>query len=262
MTPRPQLNLFTPKLTKFEDVDWLTVFKQPDFLTLGLCQRHVQIDDTGRDWFGMPFIEDADCARVQGSPYVAKLGPKEKELNKLLWNLEILAQRWDTPVSRANYRAHAESRQPGEKAYSEEAYFEMRLRQYVEAGAYPHPRIAAGIARQEGIGYPDFDAEGNSIPSPFEKFISLDYVSQVICSLEYCVQWKRQDIYYDQLVATEQAEQIREHAARQARSQERWAAIDADRERLRQLALASQQPAPEWVPAEQLDMFSQEVPSG
>ncbi|MGI4884257.1 MAG: hypothetical protein ACRYFR_04790 [Janthinobacterium lividum] len=264
MSQRPQLGLFTPKLPKFEEVNWLVVFAQPDFRSIGLCQRHVQIDDTGRDWFGMPFLEDADAARVQGSPYVAKLSqPHETDLNRMLWQLETLSQREHSITARASYHAQASGREWGGQAYTPTEHLENYVKQCVEIGIYPSPTIAAGIARREGEGLPDFNEEGDSVPSPFEKFIWLDYVSQVIRSLEYCIQWKRQTIYFEALVSRERSEQIRAEEARQARSQQHWARIDAERELLRLRALQVRRQAPERtesVVAEQLDMFGEEAP--
>jgi hypothetical protein len=266
MSLRPQLGLFTPKLTKREDIDWLKVFEQADFKAIGLCQRHVQIDDTRRDWFGMPFLIDADCARVQGSPYVAELKGDEKALNDYLWQYELLVQGSESVTQRMKYRWNADKRSVGQKAYTEEEYFEKCVEELVYAGVYPHPCIAGRVQAHLSDGSPDFEYDANgevirSIPSPFEKWLCLHptFSSQVIASLEYIIQWKRQDIYYDRLVASEQAVQRREHEARQARSQQYWAGIDAEREQLRQRQLAGQQPAPEWVPAPQLDMFGGEV---
>ena len=256
MSQRHQLDLFAAKLTKRDEMDWLRIFQQPDFLSIGLCQRHVQIDDTGRDWFGMPFLVDADCARVQGSPFVAKLDTEEAYLNKLLWQLDTLSQRQDSLSARINYSNHLDRRQPGEVALTPTQCLEKQVRLYVECGIYPSPNIAAGIARREGEGLPDFDEEGNSIPSPFEKFIFLDYVSQVIISLEYCIQWKRQDIYFDAFTTRERSDLARAEGIRQAESQTYWARIDAEREQLRQ---RGRQHEPVPVVVEQLDMFPMEV---
>ena len=261
MSLRPQLDMFAAKLTKFEEVNWLAVFEHADFQAIGLCQRHVQIDDTGRDWFGMPFLEDADCARVQGSPYVAELRGREKQLNDLLWRQEVLAQREHSITARAKYHAYASQRQPGERAYTPAEFFERDVRDLVELGIYASPRLLAKLAMQEGEGLPDFDEAGNSIPSPFEKFISLDFVTQVLLMLAYEIRWQRQNIYFDRLVAREQAELVRERQTRQAQSQAHWAQVDAERAR----QLEARRQAEGLVlrePAEQLDMFGKVVASG
>lgn len=85
--------LFQPKPLRWEDVEWPAIMQRPDFQMLGLCNRHVEIDQTGRDWYGMPLLVDAQAAPVQGVPFVAEFTNRdEQELNDHLWKLEFLGR--------------------------------------------------------------------------------------------------------------------------------------------------------------------------
>jgi hypothetical protein len=261
--PRPQLAIFQPKPhTKFEDIDWLSVFERTDFKAIGLCQRHVQIDDTGRDWFGMPFLVDAECARYQGSPYVAPFTTmNEKHLNELLWKVEFLSQREQTPYAKASYSQFIRDYKAGQRMLTAVEHFEQRLTMMAEAGVYPTVEDACKRVPKTPEGFIDEDANGYPIRSEYEKFIQLDLAGKMIYALEHEIRWCRQSIYYDNLVAAEKADLLREAAERHAASQQYWAQQDAARLKLKQeyatKLLDANPTQPLLLPAApQLDMFA------
>jgi hypothetical protein len=220
-------------------IDWLKIHEHDDFKMIGLCNRHVQIDNTGRDWYGMPLLVDALAAPVQGIPYVSAFETQaERELNDLLWQLEYLSRRGESPVERALYTNYCNHRQTGSEALSPEAWFERQVQQRIDAGIYPSVRLAAMFIQHESDEEyarkeKEADDAGLRFSSNLEKFGGLDLVGQVIFGLEGLIKSVRQSIYYDKLNREHVSEQQRSRTIRQAHSQAHWKPIDEAREQQR-----------------------------
>ena len=258
LTPRPQLGLFTPKVLQFGDIDWPNVFTSDEFKMIGLCN-----DPDRRGCYGKPVIVDPVAAPMQGLPYVMELKSQtERELNSLLWQLELLVQRETSFTARLSYAWAVNDPERGREAITPEAHFETWVRRCDDAGLFA--RVSIRSIPQRDPGEPDEDEFGRPIHDELTRFFNLDYVSKVIYGLEQHARWLRQSIYYDRAVARDAAEQRANHERTLDRSQKHWANIDEIRESARLRRLAMRRAAPELVPstepesefANQLDMFS------
>jgi hypothetical protein len=256
--PRPQLDMFQPKPLKMEDIDWVQVFRSPDFQRIGLCD-----DPERRSCYLKPVILDPERAPYQGLPYVMELKTQpERELNDLLWQIEVLSQREHSLTARIAYQWAIMDPNRSTDPITPEAHFEQRVRMYHEAGLYPKVWLAAIPQRAPGEPEPE-DEFGNPIADELSRFFSLDFVGQVIYGLEQHAQWIRQGIYYERAVAQHATEQRIEHERLRDKRAKHWGRIDKLREEARNTRLKLRQANPELVAApkpesefeNQMDLF-------
>lgn len=237
-----------PPALRFEDVNWPAIFEQEDFRMMGLCNRHVQIDNTGRDWYGLPLLVDAEAYPKQGSPYCLPFTRwDEKNLNHLLWQLHYLNLGHYAPTERAAYRWYltdCETAKPLPLVpLSAEQYFLRRVIWRVRAQVYPSPRSARYyLVYQTPEELTRLDAEAEArhcrYSSNLERFGRLDFLGKIIFALEGLVRSQRQAIYFEKLLAQAEAKQQLVKAERRRESNQHWYSIDQQREtdRLQRLA--------------------------
>jgi hypothetical protein len=266
---QPAAPLFQPQPLKWEEVDWRAIAQREEFQMLGLCNRHVQIDQTGRDWYGLPYLEDEVAAPLQGIPYVMPFRNwDEKELNKHLWELEFLGRgAYHAATERAYARYIAEQR-PGARLWTVEQFFLRQVYLKVCLRILPTPRIARHyIKHWTEVEYAKAEQWEQEHPhqrkaSPLEKFAQLDYIGRVAFALEGLIESCRQRLYFAKLEREHYTEQLTRFGMQTATSQARWAKVDQERETQRKQRLAAKRQNPEVVFAQavdQLDMFGGEV---
>ena len=250
---------------KWEDVNWYRVFDNADFQMLGLCNRHVVIDKTGRDWYGMPYLEDNDCARVQGLPYVNRINdPTEKELNEYLWKLETLSQREHNRFEVMFYNSYAGKVKAGQGLLSPEQFFLQRVLRQIQAGTLPNPRLARlYVVREtvEELNHRDAQAEGQGhrYAPNYEKYQRLDFVGRILFVLEGIVRSCRQRLWFQKLQVQHQNRLSRDKAERRFDSQRHFGAIDSQREAARLKRVADRRAGlelPEPVAPMQINLFT------
>lgn len=269
LCPKMKLNTLGLKTPtdelKWEDVNWYRVFELPEFQMLGLCNRHVTIDNTGRDWYGMPFLEDDDCARVQGVPYVCRINDlSERELNQTLWKLETLSQREHNRFEQMFYAQYVSRRKPGEGILSAEQFFLLRTIRNVQAGNLPSPAHGRFYIVRETVDELNLrdaraEAEGHRYAPNLEKYQQLGFVSRILFVLEGQVRACRQRIWFDKLQTRHQGQLIRDKAERQLDSQRTFGALDSQREAIRLQRLSDRRAGielPEPVAPMQINLFT------
>lgn len=263
VTPAP-----APAL-RFEDVNWPAIFEQEDFRMMGLCNRHVVIDNTGRDWYGLPLTVDAEAYPKQGSPYCLPFTRyDEKRLNQLLWQLETLRQREFAQTARLAYRWYLQdceptAERPRREPLTREQYFIQRVVRDVQAKVLSSPRMAryylipeteAQYTAREAAA----EAKGERYASNLERFAQLDFIGRVIFTLEGQVRHQRQEIYFARLLAQAEARLQLERVDARRESRQRWYAVDQQREaqRLERLAQRRAGLEPELPQPVQTDLFA------
>ena len=231
---------------RFEEVNWPLVFEQEEFKLLGLCNRHVVIDNTGRDWYGLPLLVDAVAYPAQGSPYCLPFErADEKQLNELLWQLHTLRQGERAVSERLAYRwyladCEPTATQPRRDPLTREQYFLQRVVRYVQAGVHPSPRLARYyLVHETPAQYEAREAEaerqGGRYATNLERFAQLDFVGRVILCVEGQIRCQRQEIYFTRLLAQAEARQQLAQTETRRESRQRWYAIDQEREAQRLL---------------------------
>lgn len=234
---------------RFGDVNWPVIFEQEDFRMLGLCNRHVQIDNTGRDCYGLPLIVDAEAFPTQGSPYCLPFTRyDEKHLNELLWQLHTLRQGEYALSERLAYRWYLQeceptATRPRREPLTQTQYFLQRVVRYVQAKVYPSPRIARHyLVMETPTQYTSreaaAEAQGGRYATNLERFAQLDFVGLVLFCLEGQVRYQRQEIYFTRLLAQAEVRQQLTQTEARRESRQRWYPIDQQREvqRLERLA--------------------------
>jgi hypothetical protein len=251
-----KIALTTAPALKFEDVKWPLVFEQEDFKTMGLCNRHVQIDNSGRDWYGMPLIVDEQAAPVQGPPYVMKFTEwGEKTLNELLWQYEYVRKGEYATAEVLSYRWYLEAcavATPARVPLSREQYFYQRVIRHIRAGVLPSPRIARYyIVHETSEQYAARDAaaeaKGERYATNLERFAQLDFFGRVLFTLQGLIRSQRQELYFKRLLASAENREKLAKVERQRESQLHWLPIDRQREEERLATLRARragQPTP------------------
>lgn len=263
----PIAPLFQPKPLRWEDVNWRAISNRPGFQMIGLCNRHVQIDQTGRDWYGMPYIVDEVAAPLQGIPYVKPFRTQDEvELNEHLWQLHFLSQGPHALAIEKAYSKYVQKQtaQPGARIHTIEAFFQRMVFLKVTVGILPKPRIAKFyIKHWTDEDYRVADKWEEEHPhqrkaSPTELFAQLDYVGRVIFALEGLIESCRQRIIFAQLEREHETEQLTNMGMKTAISQAHWAKVDQQRDKQFKERVAARRQNPEitfTTAVEQLDMF-------
>lgn len=247
MKKHPTLGLTTkpaPPALRFEDVNWPVIFEQDDFKMMGLCNRHVQIDNTGRDCYGLPLMVDAEAFPLQGSPYCLPFTNwHEKELNKLLWQLHVLREGEYSLTARLSYNWYLQDCEPTEDRprrdpLTREQYFLQRLVRHIKAKVLPSPRIARyyivhETPQQYEAREAAAEAKGERYATNLEKFARLDFVGRAIFALEGLVRSQRQELYFAKLLAAAESRQLAERAERRRESNLHFYPIEQQREATR-----------------------------
>jgi hypothetical protein len=253
---------------RFEDVNWPVIFEQEEFRMMGLCNRHVTIDNTGRDCYGLPLIVDAEAYPAQGSPYCMPFTRyDEKQLNELLWQLHILRQGEYGTTERMAYRWYLDeceptATRPRREPLTQQQYFLQRVVRYVQAKVYPSPRLARHYLVQETSAQYEAreaaaEAQGGRYATNLERFAQLDFVGLVIFCLEGQIRHQRQEIYFARLLAQAEARQQLTQTEARRESRQRWYPIDQQREAQRLERLAQRRAGVQVETAEpvQFDLF-------
>jgi hypothetical protein len=266
---KPQIGLFEPKPLRWEDVDWQAVAEREEFQMLGLCNRHVQIDQTGRDWYGLPYLEDEVAAPLQGIPYVMPFRHyDEVELNTWLWELEFLGRGPYHATTEAAYARYVAEQKPGARLWTVEQFFLRKVYLKVCLRILPTPRIARHyIKHWTEADYAAAEQWEQNHPhqrkaSPLEKFAQLDYIGRVTFALEGLIESCRQRLYFAKLEREHYTEQLTRFGMKTATSQAHWAKVDHQREQERKQRIKAKRENPTAVVAfsvEQLAMFGEEV---
>lgn len=254
---------------RFDDVNWPVVFEQEDFKMLGLCNRHVTIDDTGRDCYGLPLMVDAEAYPKQGSPYCLPFTRcDEKQLNDLLWQLHTLRQGECAMTERLAYKWYLDeceptATRPRREPLTRQQYFLQRVVRYVQAKVYPSARSARHYLMHETPAQYEArdaaaEAQGGRYVTNLERFAQLDWLGRVVFTLEGQVRHQRQEIYFGRLLAQAEARQQLAQTEARRESRQLWYPIDQQREAQRLERLAQRRAGVQLEPGAepvQFDLF-------